>query len=511
MATVTVAAIQFEPALADRERNLRQLALLVRDAARAGARLAVLPELATSGYCFRSRQEIAPLVEPVPGPTTAFFGQLAQEFGLYLAVGLPEVDPATGAYYNTAALLGPDGQLVGKYRKTHSFIDETRWARDGDLGIPVFPTAIGRLALLICMDLDYFETARVAAVQGADAILFLTNWLGSHRAWHVRAAENHLPVIAANRYGRERGAQFSGHSAVIGPAGETLGLLSSGDGVVTAPLDLAAHRLRRERLLALRRPDQYHDLLVHRYLWDPAEAQGLPAGGNPVVAAAQFQPGPDPGENLARMEQLARWVDRETRDRIGRPVDVVLFPEGAAMPAAGALAPVARDLHCCLCWGAPHGGCGSAVLVTPEGVAHRSWRLHPLPGEQAGTGHLVLDLPWGRVGVLPASDLDFPESARLLAGQGTDMLLAPGTAPGADRQALWAERAENNDTAVAVCTAGGGSLLAVPGAERAVELPAAGTGTGFVQLDLAAAGRLRRKEILRKRQPFWYLPLVRNP
>lgn len=509
MANITVAAIQFEPEFAAKERNLRQLAVLVRDAARAGARLAVLPEMGTTGYCFRSRAEVAPLVEPVPGPTTAFFGQLAQEYGLYIAVGLPEVDPRTGAYYNTAALLGPDGQLAGKYRKTHSFVDETRWARDGDLGIPVFDTALGRLALLVCMDLDYFETARVAAVLGADAILFLTNWLGHHRSWYARAAENYLPVIAANRYGEERGTRFSGNSAVIGPEGENLGLLSTGDGVVTAPLDLAAHRLRRGRLLAQRRPDLYHDLLVHRYLWDPAEGQGLPAGGRPVVAAAQFRPGPDPAQNAARMEQLARWVDRESRDRSGRPVDAVVFPEGAAMPAPAALAAVARDLGCCLCWGAPRGAMGAAVLVTPAGPAAWSDRLHPQPGEQPGAAHALMELPWGRVGLLPASDLDFPESARILAKQGADLLLAPGAASGRERLGLWLDRAETNDTALAVCSAGGGSLL-WPGDKGRVELPATGEGTGFMQPDLAPAGRLRRKEMLRRLQPYWYLPLVRS-
>ena len=117
---------------------------MVEEAARNDAKLIVLVEMATTAYCFFDRAEIAPYVEPIPGPTTERFGELAARYGCYIVVGMPEVDPETDIYYNSLALVGPDG-VVGKYRKTHSFISENTWAKDGDLDLPVFRTELGNL------------------------------------------------------------------------------------------------------------------------------------------------------------------------------------------------------------------------------------------------------------------------------------------------------------------------------------------------------------------------------
>ncbi|HWI63434.1 MAG TPA: nitrilase-related carbon-nitrogen hydrolase, partial [Symbiobacteriaceae bacterium] len=298
---VPVAAVQFEPRFGDKEYNLAHLRQLTEQAARAGAKLVVLPEMATTGYCFGSRTEIAPLVEPVPGgPTIGAFVALAAAHGIFLVVGLPEVEPATGAFYNTAALIGPQG-YIGKYRKTHSFIDETRWARDGDLGIPVFPTAIGRIAIVICMDNSYFEPARVAALAGAEILAFPTNWLGNQDAWRARAVENGLYVVAANRYGEERGTRFCGNSAVIDPNGSNLGLLSTGDGRVLAEVETDLARAARTIALARRRPEQYQDLLISSYLWHWRDGQRLPPGRPVAVAAGE-------ATEFATMADQVRWA-----------------------------------------------------------------------------------------------------------------------------------------------------------------------------------------------------------
>src|SRR6266705_6618739 len=123
-----VAAIQYEPTLGEKEKNVADLLHLVEEAAEHEARLIVLPEMATTGYCWQSRAEIAPHVEPIPGPTTEHFQQLATRYGCFIAVSLAEVDPTTDVYYNSMALLVPRG-LVGTYRKIHSYISEPRWAR----------------------------------------------------------------------------------------------------------------------------------------------------------------------------------------------------------------------------------------------------------------------------------------------------------------------------------------------------------------------------------------------
>src|SRR5438105_4931243 len=143
-----VAAIQFDPVMFEKENNLRRLSALVRTAAEAGAKLIVLPEMATTGYSWINRQEIAKFVEKIPGPTTRLSEELAAFYQCHLVLGLPEVESTTGSFYNSIAFVGPNG-LLGKYRKTHLFSADARWAREGDQGFPVFETELGIVAGLI--------------------------------------------------------------------------------------------------------------------------------------------------------------------------------------------------------------------------------------------------------------------------------------------------------------------------------------------------------------------------
>ena len=118
-----VAAINCEPKMFEKENNLKKQYALVEEAAKNGARLIALPEMATTGYCWYDREEVAPYVEIVPGPTTDLFGKIAKQYGCYIVVGMPEENTKTGAYYNSAVLIGPDG-VVGTHRKTHGYISE---------------------------------------------------------------------------------------------------------------------------------------------------------------------------------------------------------------------------------------------------------------------------------------------------------------------------------------------------------------------------------------------------
>jgi predicted amidohydrolase len=103
----TVAAVQFSPELKEKANNINKLYQMAMDAAEKGAKLIVLPEMATTGYCFLDRHEIQGYVEQVPGRTTDIFGEIARKYGCYLVVGIAEVDPVTDNYYNTAVLIGP--------------------------------------------------------------------------------------------------------------------------------------------------------------------------------------------------------------------------------------------------------------------------------------------------------------------------------------------------------------------------------------------------------------------
>ena len=207
---------------------------------------------------------------------------------------MPEVDPATSVYYNSLALIGPAG-LIGVYRKIHSYISEPRWARDGDLGFPVWDTPLGRLAGVICMDAEFFEATRIPALLGADVLLFPTNWLEEKcpsNRWMARAFENGAYFIAANRCGVERSVQFSGGSCVLDPDGAIQAYLDNGEGIVYGEVDLARARDKRwgplvkddggtshlepvgDRI-ADRRPAEYLTLVNNTYLWEPLMFHGL--------------------------------------------------------------------------------------------------------------------------------------------------------------------------------------------------------------------------------------------
>ena len=246
------AAVQFEPRFGDKAWNLERLLELTAESFRRGARLVVHPEMATTGYAWAGRAEVAPHVEPIPGPTVERFADLARRHGGWIVAGMPEVDPANGGFYNSAALIGPDG-LAGTYRKTHPYVTEVRWARDGDVGLPVFDTPLGRLGILICMDAEYPEAARVLALAGCDVVCFPTNWLSEKSPsayWIQRAWENGTYWVCANRVGLERSIRFSGGSAILGPEGEVLASLDDGHGIVLSRIDPGRAATVRARRLA---------------------------------------------------------------------------------------------------------------------------------------------------------------------------------------------------------------------------------------------------------------------
>ena len=161
------AAIQFDPKMGDKERNVAEQIKMDREAAQNGAKLIVNPEMGCTGYCWYNREEVLPQVETIPGPTTDRFGEVARSFGCWIVANIAEVDPRTNIFYNSFALLGPDG-LIGKYRKVHPFVAEPKWAKDGDLGFPVWETDIGNIAGVICMDGFFVESIKVPALKGVD-------------------------------------------------------------------------------------------------------------------------------------------------------------------------------------------------------------------------------------------------------------------------------------------------------------------------------------------------------
>ena len=475
-----VAAIQYEPILGEKEKNVTALLHLVEEAAQHEARLIVLPEMVTTGYCWESRSEIAPFVEPIPGPTTGRFQHIATSYGCFIAISLPEVDPSTEVYYNSMALIGPEG-LIGTYRKIHSYMSDSRWARDGDLGMPVWETPLGRLAALICMDAEFFESARIPALHGADVLLFPTNWLDENSPsgiWMARAFENGVYFIGANRYGSERGTQFSGGSCILNPDGSIQAYLDNGEGIVYGEVDLSQCRDKSwgpgkdepwGNCLADRRPSEYVTITNNTYLWEPLryhslyELGELPPGQLSCVAIIQI--------NLQEWwtqaaspnaTQTLRSVVRTliTDNDPARP-DVLVLPElilpgpvtssadeniiahfqnGAIElpgPETAALVELANELQISLVIGVAERVnepiptyYNTVLLIDPEGIYGTYRKLHLTAKDRlwASPGNLGLptfDTPTGRIGLATGYDVLFPETLRVLAGQGADLVCAP--------------------------------------------------------------------------------------
>lgn len=253
-----VACVQMEPHIGQRDDNVARSVRHIADAAVAGARLVVLPELCNTGYVFTSRAEAFALAEAVPdGPSCQAWQTAAREHGVTLVAGITERDGSR--LYNSAVVIGPDG-CIGRYRKNHLWGDENLFFEPGDLGMPVFDIPAGRIACAICYDLWFPELYRMASLQGADLLCVPTNWVP------MRSQPGPLPVMAnilvmagahanamfiaaADRVGVERGQPFIGNSLIVGPEGWPLAGPGSPDAEDLLIADLNLSDARRSKHL----------------------------------------------------------------------------------------------------------------------------------------------------------------------------------------------------------------------------------------------------------------------
>jgi predicted amidohydrolase len=223
--TVNIAAVQMDPKIMANRGNLEKILSRARSAAANGADLVVFPECALTGYMFASREEALGSMEPIPGPSTRALADCCRETGIHLVVGLLEMDG--DRCYNAAVLLGPDG-LLGKYRKNHlPFLGVDRFIDRGNEPFRVYETPIGNVGIHICYDCNFPESARVMALQGADILALPTNWPNgrgniARYVVNARALENKVHVVAVDRVGKERGAEFLGRSKIANAWGDTL-------------------------------------------------------------------------------------------------------------------------------------------------------------------------------------------------------------------------------------------------------------------------------------------------
>lgn len=270
--------------------NMRHIAEGIERLADDGAQLVVLQELHNSLYfCQTEDVDNFNLAEPVPGPSTEFYGGLARRFGVVIVTSLFE-KRAAGLYHNTAVVMERDGSIAGRYRKMHIPDDPAYYEKfyftPGDIGFHPIDTSVGRLGVLVCWDQWYPEAARLMALQGAEILVYPTaiGYADSdtpdeqerqREAWTTvqrgHAVANGLPVVTANRVGFEpdpsgqtKGISFWGSSMAVGPQGEML-WRAGRDEEESVVIDIDMSRCEQVRrwwpFLRDRRIEEYGDIL----------------------------------------------------------------------------------------------------------------------------------------------------------------------------------------------------------------------------------------------------------
>lgn len=209
--------------LKTREANVAAYTKLIRDAAAQKPDIICLPEGMTVVGTGKKYFDVG---EPVPGPTTETLGQLARELRTYIVAGLYERVPP--ALYNTAVLIDRDGRLAGTYRKTHLPREEWEAGITPGDSYPIFQTDFGKIALLVCWDIQFPEPWRAMALQGAELVL-LPIWGGNETLLRARAIENHIHVVSSS---------YDMKSCVVSPDGTILADAQTNGPVATAEINL---------------------------------------------------------------------------------------------------------------------------------------------------------------------------------------------------------------------------------------------------------------------------------
>jgi predicted amidohydrolase len=258
---ITAAAVQFQIEPGAVETNLERVLAALERLRRRKVRLAVLPEMWSTGFDYRTLPQQA---EKTPWVVEKLAGQ-SKWLDMVLVGSLPE--SADGALYNTTFVLD-GGQVLGRYRKLHLFspMGENRYFQRGDRTL-VAPTSAGRLGMAICYDVRFPELFRALALEGADIICLPAEWPAPRQEqWRTlvraRAIENQLFLVAANCCGSQGKVDFFGMSLIVSPRGEILAEAGTGAEEIVATLDFADMAAYRQEIPALRdrRPDIYGHL-----------------------------------------------------------------------------------------------------------------------------------------------------------------------------------------------------------------------------------------------------------
>jgi predicted amidohydrolase len=267
-----VAAVQMDIAIGQKEKNLQNILLRMKEAAQNKAELVIFPECSLQGYCFPDREEAFALGEEISGAICTQLAQAAKELGCTAVVGFLERDGDN--LFNSALVVGARG-VLGVHRKIHLLhLGVDRFTTLGDIPFPLFQAGDCKFGVNICYDCSFPESGRAVKLKGAQLLAIPTNWPSSSDSWEhtpkVRATENHIFVVAADRVGEERGFTFAGHSQIIDCEGHTLAEAgASEETILFADIDpVLADKNRVIKVpgeyefdrIASRRPEMYEGL-----------------------------------------------------------------------------------------------------------------------------------------------------------------------------------------------------------------------------------------------------------
>jgi predicted amidohydrolase len=465
--TVKIATVHFGPKLQDVAANRARIVALTEEAAKNGAKIIVHTEMATSGYAFFSREEIAQVAEPIEGPTAAALGTIAQQFGVYVVVGLPTIAPDINQFFNSAILIAPDGKVAGVYHKRSTLL-EASYNSIATGPIPTFSTPYGRLAIVICADLFYPQIPRLAAVGGADILVAPANVGVDLEFLKVRAYENNFAVVVANRYGTEgKGAKpesfsqetfaipspfpydfsYGSRSAVVTSDGRVLSdFAQAKDAIGYAEVPIASEHV----FPVVRRPELY--ALIGNDTLEPYTLTQMGLAKPTEFAAAAVDPGlgqRDLNGAVASIE--AAFTAAQTK---GWTLRLVVLSAGlfqttdeASIQALSKIADTRNiDLVVPFQREDVSGTTPVSLLIAAKkGEApgiYRYYRTHRLRNEpiKVTNRFFIIDRDYGRVAVLHGEDLIAPETSVVMAKMGVDVLAVSANSAETIMRSLWRSR-----------------------------------------------------------------------
>ncbi|MEH1013982.1 nitrilase-related carbon-nitrogen hydrolase [Micromonospora sp. CPCC 206060] len=461
--TVKIATIHFAPTEGDVAGNRAKLVDLATEAAQNGAKIIVLPEMATSGYSFFSRSEIATVAETVPGPSTQALGQIADQYDAYIAFGMPQYVPQQNLYFNVAVLLNPLGKVAGVYRKRNHLL-ESSYNAITDAPVPTFDTPYGRIALVICSDMFYSQFPRAAAVAGATLLLAPANVGIETDFVRLRTFENDFAMVVANRYGSgtagTKPTAFTQDTFTIpSPYAYDFNygsrsIIATHQGTILA--DLSAHvdaigyglvPVRQTRTFPVERRPGMYSLLAQDTLETYTQTQfKQPAATTFATAAVD----PGPAQTPWAAAQAAAEQARTAAVAAGQTLRLVVFPANYFTVDAAGLASMrgyaqSHNLDLLVHYPATATEAPRSLLITSTGTDYPYVRTHRARSESIPAAHLsddywVIDRDYGRVALMQDVDMLPPETSHVLARMGVDVVAVNADMTSGLLSPLWQSR-----------------------------------------------------------------------